>query len=152
MIRVIKLTLSILLASCLCGGCSGDDDEDLSNGDDSSQADEDASEPSPTCEGTWTITSATLDGAPYDTYGAVWVITADDWQLSTAICSSTGTTALDGENISMTVSSQNCADPVPAPEGRTASGSCSAVDGSMTMTLSHDLEGTTHVLTVTGQQ
>lgn len=152
----IKGTFVVLLALSFCWfGCSGDnDDEDISDGSHDQSESGDVTEPDvvSACEGVWTITSAVLDEIPYDTYGAVWTIGAAEWALDTAICSSTGTTGIEGENIAMTVSTQNCADPIPAPEGRTASGTCSVEDGVMTMTLSHDLEGTVHLLTVTGQQ
>lgn len=152
MSRLTKQTVVVLLGlSFVCFfGCSGDDDDDDSN-DDQGIIDQGEVSPPAECNGVWTITSAVLDGQPYETFGAVWTITPESWTLNTVVCSSSGTTVEDGENISMTVSSQDCADPIPAPEGRTASGTCTVNDNVMSMTLSHDLEGTVHTLTVTGQ-
>jgi len=149
----LLLLMSLSLACFL--GCSDDDDDEFGDIQDEIEEEIDEEiddEEIPECVGTWTITSAVLDGEEEDVFGAVWTISPTDWALQTVICGSTGTTDLSGEDISMTVATQNCADPIPAPEGRTASGTCSVENGVMTMTLSHDLEGTVHTLTVTGEQ
>lgn len=99
-----------------------------------------------TWEGTWSVTAVTLDGVAEPAYGAVWNLSKTAWSLTTAVCAASGTTAADGNTLGLTVSQTSCPATLPAPVGRTASGTASVNTDDMTLSLSHVLDGVTHTL------